>query len=269
VYIIEGQLGRIVKDTTGRAYSRTAVLKERKETMPEWADFICFACQRRLSRGNSMPKDKPPRDRSPRTTRWAPQYFNQSRCKRFITLYKLDIDPKDLSAKLDGAVSWYFVVNDRPKVPSATETKESLQRIQNHCRKLKRELDALSVDEIVLINRAAKGDIVGLNEVLTERGLEPASEARENLVRSASEICFALETTTLLAADRVSPSKVGPKGRDDVGIMISSLALIYDEFSLDSDKSPIKFILDVVKKFDIPFGKSQSLSGLVESALNE
>lgn len=38
--IIEHQLAHAVRDPLGRAYNRTSFLKERRERMQKWADFL-------------------------------------------------------------------------------------------------------------------------------------------------------------------------------------------------------------------------------------
>jgi integrase len=40
VDIIEAQLAHQVKDTLGRAYNRTSFLKERRELMNKWANYL-------------------------------------------------------------------------------------------------------------------------------------------------------------------------------------------------------------------------------------
>jgi integrase len=38
--IVEAQLAHQVKDTLGRAYNRTTFIKERRELMNRWADYL-------------------------------------------------------------------------------------------------------------------------------------------------------------------------------------------------------------------------------------
>ena len=40
VDIIEHQLGHAVRDATGEAYNRTKFLKQRREMMQRWADYL-------------------------------------------------------------------------------------------------------------------------------------------------------------------------------------------------------------------------------------
>jgi integrase len=47
---IECQLAHAVKDTNGRAYNRTTYLKQRKEMMQQWADYLDNLRKQHLSK---------------------------------------------------------------------------------------------------------------------------------------------------------------------------------------------------------------------------
>lgn len=205
----------------------------------------------------NLPKEKPPRDRSLRTTRWSSPCFNQTRCDRWVSLYKLDLDPLTLSHLLDGAVSQYLLFINRPEKPSATETKESFEKIGKLSNKLKGELEALDPNEISLINVASKGDINGLNEILKKNGRESVPKNRTPLVSYVMEICTALEHLASIASTKVRRSKVGPKSQDAFNALVISLVKIYQEHSQSSDRSPIDFIYEITKKLEVQRDKQQ------------
>lgn len=215
-----------------------------------------------------MPKEKSPRDRSEKTTRWGPRVFNQARCNRWIKLNKFDVDPLRLSQLLDGAISQYWVSINRPEEPSATETKASFRNIEKLSRKLKRELETLSSPEVFFIHTAARGDIDGLNKVLKERGLEPELRNPITLVTDGIKICRALEESVSTAIDMVPRSKVGAKPRDALNALVVSLAGIYSDLSGYSDNSPKDFVREVIQKLEIQFDEESSLVKTIERLLD-
>ena len=110
-----------------------------------------------------MPKEEKPIDRSIKTTEWSSDYLSQSRYKKLISVYKLSIDLESLSMEIDHAISAYRILNEKPATPAATLVKASYNKIVKHADQITEELEALSLEERLVLEMAAR-DIAGFNE---------------------------------------------------------------------------------------------------------